>query len=975
MRRALGAGVILGALAGVLVGGLEAVWVLVTAAASFDGQAEVARFCASVIGVLAGAGTLVGVAEGLLASAVIEAAHAAGERKRDTAIWQARLYTTLAVPPVALLCAQIFTGPRARALPHHDVYAIAIGVMMLLGCWLVVRLWQRVYHDKTVAATGWSLASLAALAAYGLYRVDQQVLVRLYPFFHVGLGVLVFGATQVAVALAHLGARRRAVRLLRPRAALAVGCLALTAGALSLTLVGKTRALRSVLVERTVLAAPLVRAFARGESPATPAGSGSAESETPTLPEGPHLPAGDVVLITIDALRADRITPRTAPFLTSLAERGVQFERAYTQVPHTSFSLATLLTGKFVFALSALGLDAASHETLPEVLRRERYKTAAFFPPSVFTIDRDRLKPMEDAHYGFEYVKYEHMDAPGRTDQVIQFYETVKPERAFVWVHYFEPHEPYDLHPGPFAGAHEAVDRYDGEVRFADDEVARLVAYLQKTRPHAVVIVAADHGEEFGEHGGRYHGTTLYEEQEHVPLIFFSFGPPADGAGLTPHRVAVPVGLVDVAPTILALGGILPSAKMRGRDLGPWLLPPAQSAALTAAAHGPVFAEIGQQKMIIDGEHKLICDLASDTCSAFDLASDPGERRNRIDEPFAAELRRRLDGWLTAEARFESTGGEGDAKSRQLIERARLGDKTAAPELVALATNATLAPELARLWAALPPEPSARAALAHMAIDTTLSAPAREWSDVALARLGDEAARARLPARLERACADGVTGDYCARAALADGPGDVRWLARALERGDADEALQIELVRALGRSHDPAALDPLMLQLANVRTRPETIAALAQLDDARTLPTLLQWVGVEPYVPARARMVTLVAQLGRNDVAATRSALGALAASEREPPVMAALLPALHALGDGRVVDLAHHSAHAVAAGELWIAGGGTGSVDISAGGSAQRAQLADGITRVTTAKAGSVRLHVVDGDARPRLAFIRRAP
>jgi arylsulfatase A-like enzyme len=969
VRRALGAGVVLGAIAGALVGVLEAVWVIVTAGASLDGEAEIARLCAGVVGVLVGAGTLVGLAEGLIAAAVTEAAHAAGEHKRDTAIWQARLYTTLAVVPVALVCAQIFAGPRARAIAHHDIYAVAIGVVALICCWALVRAWQRLYQERMVPATGWSLAVIVAMAAYGLYRVDQQVLVRLYPFFHLGLSVLVFAGAQLAVALAHLGARRKAVRLLRPRAALAIGCVALTCGALALGLVGRTRALRAVIVERTALASPLVRAFAHPEAPAVAAGT-SAPDETAALPEGPHLPGGDVVLITVDALRADRVTPRTAPFLSSLAARGVKFERAYTQVPHTSFSLATLLTGKFVFALSTLGLDAASHETLPEVLRRERYKTAAFFPPSVFTIDRERLRPMEDAHYGFEYVKYEHMDAPGRTDQVIQFYETTKPERAFVWVHYFEPHEPYDLHPGPFADAHEAVDRYDGEVRFVDDEVARLVGYLQKTRPHALVIVAADHGEEFGEHGGRYHGTTLYEEQERVPLIFAM----VDGAGLVPHRVAAPVGLVDVAPTILALAGILPSAKMRGRDLGPWLLPPAQMA--PAGAHGPVFAEIGQQKMIVDGNHKLICDLATDACSAFDLAADPGERRNRIDEPFAVELRHRLDGWMTAEARFETAGGEGDARTRRILERARLGDKTAAPQLVALATDATLAPELARLWAALPPEPSARATLARLALDATMPAPAREWSDVALARLGDDAARARLPARLARACADGVSGDYCARAALADG--EVRWLARALERGDADEALQIELARALGRSHDPAALDPLMLQLATVRTRTETLAALAQLDDARTLPTLLMWVGAEPYVPARARMVTLVAQLGKHDAAATKAtltALGALALTEREPPVMAALLPALHGLGDHRVVDLDHHSAQAVADGELWLGGSGTGSVDVTAGSDASRVQLADGIARVSTVRGGSVRLHAVDGDARPQLVFSRRAP
>ena len=344
--------------------------------------------------------------------------------------------------------------------------------------------------------------------------------------------------------MAALATRRRFVRLLEPRNATLVALVAVAAGAASLAAIGGKRALRTVVLERTMVAAPLVRALAP-----TPPAAHTAVATTAaavTLPEGPHLGAVDVVLITIDAMRADRLTTRTAPNLTALARSGVVFERAYAQVPHTSFSIATLLTGKYVYALSALGLDAASHQTLAEVLKRERYKTAAFYPPSVFTIDRDRLRAMEESHYGFEYVKYEHLDAARRTDQVIHFLETEKPARAFVWVHYFEPHEPYEAHPGHFDGATRPPSTATTARSTSSTPRWRGSSpTLRRTRPHALVIVAADHGEEFGEHGGRYHGTTLYEEQVRVPLAFATL----DGAGLTPHRVAAPVGLVDVAPT------------------------------------------------------------------------------------------------------------------------------------------------------------------------------------------------------------------------------------------------------------------------------------------------------------------------------------------------------------------------------------------------------------------------------------------
>ena len=576
LRRALGGGVVLGVAAGILVGLLEVAYVLGTAGASFDGAFETGRFIALTVAAVAGGGALVGCAQGLVAAAVEHASSALGDPRRDQ-VWQARLYTALAVPPVALVCAQIFRGPHARTIAHHDAYAVAIGVVALAGFFLVVRAWQRLYRGNVAAGAAWLAAALCAVLAVAAYLVDQRALVRLYPFFHAGLGALSFAAAELALAMAALATRRRFVRLLEPRNAALVGLVAVAAGAASLAAIGHKRALRSVVLERTMVAAPLVRAL--GPTPPAAHATTATAATAVTLPEGPHLGADDVFLITVDAMRADRLTARTAPTLTALAQSGVVFDRAYAQVPHTSFSIATLLTGKYVYALSTLGLDAASHQTLAEVLKRERYKTAAFYPPSVFTIDRDRLRAMEESSYGFEYVKYEHLDAARRTDQVIHFLEAEHPARAFVWVHYFEPHEPYELHPGHFDGATTAVDRYDGEVHYADGEAARLIAYLRRTRPHALVIIAADHGEEFGEHGGRYHGTTLYEEQVRVPLAFATL----DGAGLKPHHVAAPVGLVDVAPTILSLIGIVPSAKMRGRDLGPWLGPsPAPMSAKTS---------------------------------------------------------------------------------------------------------------------------------------------------------------------------------------------------------------------------------------------------------------------------------------------------------------------------------------------------------------------------------------------------------
>ena len=133
-----------------------------------------------------------------------------------------------------------------------------------------------------------------------------------------------------------------------------------------------------------------------------------------------------------------------------------------------------------------------------------------------------------------------------------------------MWVHFFEPHEPYETHPG-IAFGDTALDRYDGEIAYVDRALGRLLAYIHRTRPRAIVAITADHGEEFGDHGGRYHGTSVYEEQVRVPLVVVG---PGVRAGAS---VDEPVQTIDLVPTVLSALGIPRPARVRGRDVGPLL--------------------------------------------------------------------------------------------------------------------------------------------------------------------------------------------------------------------------------------------------------------------------------------------------------------------------------------------------------------------------------------------------------------------
>ena len=141
-------------------------------------------------------------------------------------------------------------------------------------------------------------------------------------------------------------------------------------------------------------------------------------------------------------------------------------------------------------------------------------------------------------------------------------------------MHLFGPHEPYEAHADHPFGDRD-VDRYDSEIAAADSTVGDIVDHVRALRPGAVTIVTADHGEEFSEHGGRYHGTTVYEEQVRVPLVVSAPGL------LSAHRVQSVAQTIDLLPTILSALSIPPSPRIRGRALG---------AALLASAPNPGFA-------------------------------------------------------------------------------------------------------------------------------------------------------------------------------------------------------------------------------------------------------------------------------------------------------------------------------------------------------------------------------------------------
>ena len=285
----------------------------------------------------------------------------------------------------------------------------------------------------------------------------------------------------------------------------------------------------------------------------------------------------DIVLITLDTTRADRMgflgsKRALTPNLDALAKEGVVFERAYAQEPLTTPSHAALLTGTYPQFNHVQDLGEPLSKDLPylpDILRQHGYRTAAFV--GSYILDS------KGAAAGFErgFVTYDagfHKRRSGEdryktverrardvVDHALAWLRTHPQGPYFLWLHFYDAHDPYDP-PEPFKSRFASAP-YDGEIAYTDAMVGKFLAALRAKGLYqgAMVVVAADHGEAFGEHGEQRHGMFLYDETIHVPLVMKR--PMNRGAG---RRVGARLGLADVAPTILREAGIAVPSAMQG---------------------------------------------------------------------------------------------------------------------------------------------------------------------------------------------------------------------------------------------------------------------------------------------------------------------------------------------------------------------------------------------------------------------------
>ena len=313
---------------------------------------------------------------------------------------------------------------------------------------------------------------------------------------------------------------------------------------------------------------------------------GAGQSKASTRAAARH---ANVVLITVDTTRADRMgflgsDRGLTPNLDAVAKDATIFRRAYSHVPLTTASHATILTGTYpqYNHVNDFGVPLdKSLPYLPDILRKQGYATGAFVgslildPAAGMAPGFDRGFDKYDA--GFRVVRahesrYDTVER--RAGDVVAhalawLKQRPKAKPFFLWVHLYDPHDPYDP-PEPYKS--KFADPYDGEIAYADASLGKLFAELRSAGLYQQTLIAmmADHGEAFGEHGERTHGFLLYDETIHVPLLIKLPARPSQSKAAS---VDTRVGLVDVMPTLLESAGFPVPKTLQGESLLPLIHP------------------------------------------------------------------------------------------------------------------------------------------------------------------------------------------------------------------------------------------------------------------------------------------------------------------------------------------------------------------------------------------------------------------
>lgn len=367
----------------------------------------------------------------------------------------------------------------------------------------------------------------------------------------------------------------------------------------------------------------------------------SASALVASVDAGPPAPAKqpwNVLVLSVDSLRADMPWagyPRPiAPRLTELEAQSVSFTHAYAVSSYTSMSLGGFLGGKLPSGMKRSGFFfgkyAEENVMFPEVLQAHGIRTISahahgYFKGAGFEQGFDRYEIVPN-------IVFKNETDPNVTSpehEAIAEKQLGDPEletkRFFAWYHFLDPHDMYMGHEkdGIPSYGPKARDKYDGEVTYTDRYLGKLLDFVASKSwgKRTVIVVTADHGEAFGEHGQFVHGFELWQNLVHVPLFVRI-------PGVAPRRIDTNRSDVDLAPTILDLLDVTDGREplaLEGTSLVPELMggeAPERDVILDL----PMTSDSDQRRALVHGHLKIIAFGKEKTLKLFDLDADPEEK-------------------------------------------------------------------------------------------------------------------------------------------------------------------------------------------------------------------------------------------------------------------------------------------------------------------------------------------------------------
>jgi arylsulfatase A-like enzyme/Tfp pilus assembly protein PilF len=401
-----------------------------------------------------------------------------------------------------------------------------------------------------------------------------------------------------------------------------------------------------------------------------------------SLPATPGRPPVSVILISVDTLRADHLgcygyKRLATPHFDAMAQGGTLFSAVNAQVPLTLPSHVSLLTSTLPFTNGVedngqrLGASAA---TLAKALQGHGYQTAAFV--GAYVLDRRfglnagfdtydspfTLHGREGTETG--EIKRFGGDVLRAAEQWIAQHDSAP---FFVFVHVYDLHTPYTLPPGVRPPRSSLT--YDDELSYVDTQLGAFWEFLlqRKILGKSLVVLTSDHGEGLGDHGETAHGYFVYQSTLAVPLICHW----PEGSRTFPRQVDEPAGLLDVAPTILQFAGVPTPPEFQGRSLlGAVSGKPGgqKERIFSESVFGQRHFGVSALQSIREGPYKYV---AAPRPELFDLAHDPGERRNLYDRQKSLALALR-DDLLSLRARYHpAPAAAGGALDSETVEKLR----------------------------------------------------------------------------------------------------------------------------------------------------------------------------------------------------------------------------------------------------------------------------------------------------------------